>query len=108
LLPQRLGHGEAEALAQALLNDDRRGTLQCVYFERRPGRQLNDSNVRIVSCFAPDLLQDSRAFRIVGGTAARKDQLAIEITLHDSVGANHSERILEAVEAGNLRKNGAL
>src|SRR5258708_35022667 len=34
--------------------------------------------------------------------------MAIEIALHDTVGANDANGVLQAVEAGNLREDGAL
>ena len=38
VLPQRLGHGEAESLTQGFLDDDGRGALQRIDLQRAPGR----------------------------------------------------------------------
>src|SRR5260370_1303328 len=47
------------------------------------------------------------AFRTVSGTTACKNELAIKITLNDLVGAQDADGILEAVEPGDLGKDGA-
>jgi len=71
-------------------------------FERRPGRQLDHSNVRMVIRFTQRFLQHDGALGIVGSAAAREDQLAIEISLHDTVRANHANRVLQAVRSGKF------
>ena len=61
-------------------------------------------DVGIVPRGLADLGQDFGSLRIVGRAASGEHQLAIEIALHNLVGANHSHRVLQAVEAGDLRE----
>src|SRR6267143_4053140 len=107
-LPQRFRNGEAETLAQAFLNDNGGSPLQGVDFQRRPSRKFENLDVGIVVRFAQDFFQDHGAFRIVRCAATREDKLAIEISLHDTVSADHADGILQAVETRNLREDRAL
>src|SRR6516225_7848067 len=67
-----------------------------------------DLDVRVAICSPQDFLEYERAFRVVRVAAAGEDQLAIQVALHDTVGANHADGILQAVEARNLRQNRTL
>src|SRR5882724_496979 len=107
-LPQRLGNSKAEAFAQAFLNDNRRSRLQRIDFQRRPSRKLENLDVRVVVRFAQDFFQDHGAFGIVRCTAAREDELAVEVSLDDAVGADYTDGILQAVEARDLREDRTL
>src|SRR5581483_12294791 len=49
LLPQCLGNGEAEAFLERFLNNDGGTALQGIYLQGRPGRQVKDDHVGIVT-----------------------------------------------------------
>ncbi len=65
-------------------------------------------DVGILSCSFADFCQNRFPLGIVRRAATGKDQLAIEIALHNLVGAHYSNWILQSIEPGNLRENGAL
>src|SRR5260370_2448649 len=96
--PQRFGNSQGKALSQAFLNHNGRSPLKRVNFEWRPGRQLYHSNVRVVVRLAQHFFQYNGALRIIRGAAPGKYELAIEISLYDTVGADHANGILQAVE----------
>src|SRR5215470_538 len=103
-LPKRFGHCKAKSFAQALLHNDGRSPLKRIDLERGPRGEFEDFDVRIVSCFTQYFFQNESAFGIIGSTAAREHQLTIEVSLHDSVSADHTDGIFQAVEAGYLRQ----
>jgi hypothetical protein len=107
LFPKGFGDGEAESFAQAFLDDDGGSALQGVHFERRPGREFEKLDVGIAFGGMLRFLQNCGAFGIVGGAATRENKLTIEIAADDAVSANDANGILETVEAGDLRENGA-
>src|SRR5690349_2141753 len=102
LFPKRFRDGKPETLAKALLNDHSGSALESVYFQGSPCREFKDLDVRIVIRFAHHFLEDNGAFGVVRSAAARENQLAIEVALHDSISADDADRILQAVEARNL------
>src|SRR5258708_20066454 len=105
--PQRFGYSQAKALSQAFLNHNGRSPLKRVNFEWRPGRQLYHSNVRVVVRLAQHFFQYNGALRIIRGAAPGKYELAIEISLYDTVGSDHANRILQAVEPRYLSEDSA-
>jgi len=106
LFPESFGDGETEAFAEAFLNDDGGGTLQSVYFEGRPGGKFEKFDVRIAFGGILRFLENGGSLWIVGGSAARQNQLTIEIAAHDAVSAYDADWILEPIEAGDLREDG--
>jgi hypothetical protein len=59
-------------------------------------------HVRVVARGLLDLRQYCAAFGIVGGAAACQHKLTVKVAFHDAVGAQHSDGVLQTVEARNL------
>ena len=107
LFPEGFGDGEAETFAEAFLDDDGGGALQCIDFERRPGREFEQLDVRVAFGGVLRFFQNGCPLGIVGCPAAREHQLAIKIATDNAIGADNADGIFEAVEAGDLREDGA-
>lgn len=69
-------------------------------------RSLNGGRSKTWISGSPDLLEDGRALRVVRGPAARQDQLALHRPADQLVGPGDAERVLQAIEAGDLREDG--
>ena len=107
LLPQRFRHGQSEAFAQTLLDDDRRGALQCVDLERTappavpececPDRRWRPRELPPAPRCPRDRRRRRRPPAPTGNrnSASRSDRRA------------PLRRILQAVEARDLREDGA-
>src|SRR5579863_3919772 len=98
LLPQSLGNGKPEPLAQTLLNDHRRGALERVDLERTRRRKLQDADVGVIAGGFTNLPQHRASFGIVRCTPARQNELAIEVTFDDLIDADDPDRIFEAIK----------
>ena len=61
--------------------------------------------IRVLSGRVPHLRQDDLALRVVDGPAPRQHELAVEPSLHQSVGIDHPDGILEPVEPGDLEQD---
>ncbi len=55
-----------------------------------------------------NLLEDGRTLRIIGGATPSQDQLTLRGPSHELVGPDDTDRILQAVEARDLRHDGPI
>jgi hypothetical protein len=107
-LPQGLGHGQAESLADRLLDHDVGAALQRVDRAVRIGGQEQDVDVRILARRLADLLQDRRALGIVVGRPPGQDELRGELLPDQAVRLDDADGVLEPVEPGHLQQHRAL
>jgi hypothetical protein len=122
-LPHRLGHGESEALAQALLDDHAGVALERVHdggilldVRRRQERQVHPLAMRVGQA-APGrfhLLEDGGALGIVRHglhvrtrehELRRRRRLAVE---ERRVPLEHTDRVLESIPARDLHDEGCV
>ena len=103
-LPEPLAHGEAEALAQRLLDHDVGDALErvdlhvptCWMFE---SRWMSRSPARAASVSLPDL----EALGVVGGHRAREHELRVgHLLAHDAERLDDADRVLPRVVAAHL------
>src|SRR6185312_9387848 len=70
LFPQSFRNRKTKAFFQRFLDDYGGSSLQGIDLQRRPWRQVEDDDVRIVSGSIHNFLQNHGSFRIVGCSAA--------------------------------------
>src|SRR5215207_8881593 len=103
-LPERLGDGQPEALADRLLQADVRLRLEGVDLDRADVVEVaEDFDVLVTARVFEGLLEVLHPLGVVGGHRADHCQLRLgDLLGHLAVGVDHADRILPGVEAGDL------
>ena len=103
-LPETLGHGEAEALAQRLLDHDVGGPLERVDLHVADLLDVREQvDVLVVAARRLDLLPDLEALGVVGGHRAREHELRVRHRLaHGLERLDHADRVLPRVVPADL------
>src|SRR5690348_1978663 len=109
-LPQPLRDGQAEALAERLLQHDRRHALEGVHLDIADAVHVREQvDIGIAVGVVLRALVVFHALRVVMGHRADQHQLHIrEALTHDAVDINHAERVFPGIEARNLYEYRAL
>ena len=109
-LPQRLGHGQPEALADRLLHQHVGLRLKGVDLDRADVVEVvEDLDVGIVLGVFVGVLEELPALGVVGGHRADQRQLQLGNLLgRDPVGVDHPHRVLPGVEAADLGQQRAV
>ncbi len=103
-LPQRLGDGQAEALARRLLDHDLGERLEGVDLDRADVVEVvEDVDVRVAVRVRERRVVEVPALGVVGRHRADERELHLRPLLLDQpVGVDHAERVLPRVEARDL------
>ncbi len=109
-LPQRLGDGQAEALAGGLLDHHVGLRLERVDLDRAHVVQVvEDVDVGVAVGVGHRLVEELPALGVVGGHRTDQRQLHLgDVLLDQPVGVDHAHRVLPRVEARHLAQQRAV